>query len=140
MYYSVQCSEEISFDDKTVLVGATNAFPKMGGAFDMANYYDVCQQWNVPARPDVENKPVTSAAPTLILSGEYDPITPPSWGYIASQTLRHSFYLVFPGVGHGVSVGDICPFKVTEAFFTDPSIRPQLDCMSAMHEPDFIVD
>src|SRR5258708_1439192 len=37
MYYSVQCSEEISFDDQTALSVATKTFPKMEGAFDQTN-------------------------------------------------------------------------------------------------------
>ncbi len=138
MYFSVQCGEEVSFDDRDTLTNATTKFPKLASAFDMANYYDICQDWNVPQRPAIEKKAVTSAVPTLVLAGEYDPITPPGWGYLASQTLKHSYYLQFPGVGHGVSIGDTCPYRVTQSFLKDPSIRPDIGCMSFMGDPVFI--
>jgi pimeloyl-ACP methyl ester carboxylesterase len=138
MYFSVQCAEQVSFDERITLENATKQYPKLGNAFDMASYYDICQTWNVPQRPDIEKKAVTSDIPTLVLAGEYDPITPPGWGYLASQTLKHSFYLVFPGVGHGVSIGDVCPYRVTQSFLKDPSVRPDIGCMSVMAQPRFI--
>jgi hypothetical protein len=138
MYYSVQCAEEVSFDDRDTLVNATSKLPKLASAFDMAKYYDICQNWNVPQRPAIEKQAVKSDIPTLVLAGEYDPITPPGWGYLASQTLKHSYFLQFPGVGHGVSIGDSCPYKVTQSFLKDPSIRPDIGCMSFMGDPEFI--
>jgi len=113
-------------------------FPKLADAFDMTRYYDRCQTWGVKPAPAVENQPVTSTIQTLVMSGAYYPITPPSYGYQASQTLKHSFYFEFPGVGHGASVSDICPYKVAIAFIDNPLVRPNIGCISGMTEPDFI--
>ena len=72
-----------------------------------------------------------------ILSGEYDPITPPGYGWSAAQTLKHSFYYQFPGIGHGVSIGDLCPYDVTLAFWDKPTVKPDIACVSIMIEPQF---
>lgn len=55
-----------------------------------------------------QQEPVTSAIPTLILSGEYDPVTPPASGMLAARTLSKSYYFSFPGVGHVVVGANAC--------------------------------
>jgi len=138
MYYSVNCAEEADFDTLDTLENADKNFPKLDHVFNMVNYYTVCKNWDVKPAPPIERQPVTSAIPTLILSGEYDPITPPSYGYLASQTLRHSFLFQFPGVGHGVSIAERCPYDVTLAFLDNPTMRPDIGCVSFMQEPEFL--
>ncbi|MBK6845109.1 MAG: alpha/beta hydrolase [Gemmatimonadetes bacterium] len=46
---------------------------------------------------------VVSRVPTLILSGEMDPITPPRWGSNAAATLVNSRHLVLPHLSHEAS-------------------------------------
>jgi pimeloyl-ACP methyl ester carboxylesterase len=138
MYYSVQCAEEVSFNTLDSLEGAIKKFPKLADAFDMTQYYERCQMWGVKPAPAIENKAVTSPIQTLVMSGTYDPITPPSYGWQAAQTLKHSFYFEFPGVGHGASVSDICPYMVAIAFVENPLVRPEIGCISGMTEPSFI--
>ena len=57
----------------------------------------LCQLWNVQPVPAVQQQPITSAIPTLILSGEYDPVTPPAYGMLAARTLSRSYFFLFPG-------------------------------------------
>ena len=86
-----------------------------------------------------ETHPVTSAIPTLILSGEYDPITPPAASLRAAQTLRDSYRFVFPGTGHGVYQTGPCPDRIVGAFEDDPTHRPDATCIAAMTGPRFLV-
>jgi pimeloyl-ACP methyl ester carboxylesterase len=142
MYYSVQCAEEISFDTVEKLRAADKRFPKLGKAFDVESYYHACRIWNVDSAPEIENKAVvidkTKKIPTLLLSGEYDPITPPRYAGLVAQTLPGSWQFQFPGVGHGVSVGDACPYRVALAFFDKPTAKPEIGCMSTMSQPQFV--
>jgi hypothetical protein len=138
MYFSVQCAEEIAFDTQATLDNADKAYPKLSHVFDMGSYYQICQQWKVKQAPPVENKAVSSAAYTLVLAGAYDPVTPPRYGQLAAQSLKNSFYIEFPGVGHGASVGDRCPYQVALAFLDNPKTRPEIGCISAMIEPQFV--
>jgi hypothetical protein len=38
----------------------------------------------------------------LLLSGEADPVTPPSYAEQAAETLENSLHLVLPGQGHNI--------------------------------------
>ncbi len=138
MYYSVQCAEEVSFDTPETLENADKSFPKLMNSFDIQNYGKVCQVWNVKAAPAIENEPVKSSIYTLVEAGQYDPITPPDYGRMAAQGLSHSYYFEFPGVGHGASVGDPCPYKVAVAFVNNPKVKPQAGCISLMAAARFI--
>src|SRR5215813_8632078 len=47
------------------------------------------------------SKPVRSGAPVLILTGQWDPVTPPSNGDEAARYLPNSKHVVVPSGGHG---------------------------------------
>ena len=74
-----------------------------------------------------------------MLSGAYDPITPPQYGQMVALMLKHSYYMMFPGVGHGASVGDICPYRVALDFVDNPTVKPETGCVSVMTEPQFVI-
>ena len=100
----------------------------------------ICDMWGAEEADPIENEPVWSDIPTLILAGEYDPIAPPAWGALAAETLGNSFYYEFPGVGHGVSVsGEGCPLSVALAFLDDPTAEPDTSCLAEMDGPSFLV-
>ena len=76
-----------------------------------------------------------STIPTLILQGEYDPVTPPANGMLAAQTLSKSYFFLFPGVGHRVASPSSCPSDITNAFWEHPAEKPDASCISSMQEP-----
>ena len=89
--------------------------------------------------PAVQKEPVRSSIPTLILQGEYDPVTPPVNGMLAAQTLSKGYFFLFPGVGHGVVDSQVsnCPNDITNAFLENPAEKPDASCISNMFEPFF---
>jgi hypothetical protein len=91
----------------------------------------VCPGWGAGQAEPSANQPVTSSVFALVLSGEYDPITPPAWGQKAAKTLENAYAFEFAGVGHGVSGKTGCPQKLLAAFWTDPSTRPDVACPEA---------
>jgi pimeloyl-ACP methyl ester carboxylesterase len=139
MYFSVQCGEEASFETREQLVDADKAYPEQRNTFDAASTYEVCQQWGAKPAAPVENQPVTSDLPTLVLSGEYDPITPPAYNQEAAKTLSNSYLFKYPGIGHGVSVSGPCPLEMTKAFLNEPTSEPDSECIKSMGEPAFDV-
>lgn len=82
----------------------------------------------------VENQAVESDIPTLIFSGEFDPITPPTWGQLAAETLSKSQFLAFPGFGHGVLDsgidGGACSRQIVTDFLADPELPVDASCVS----------
>ena len=61
----------------------------------------ICEVWpRGPVDGDFA-EPLDSAVPALLLSGEFDPATPASYGAIAAKGFRNSLHVVVPGQGHG---------------------------------------
>jgi pimeloyl-ACP methyl ester carboxylesterase len=139
MYYSVQCAEEISFVTHAMLRSADQAYPRQRKVLDMGKYISVCGIWGVKPALAIENQPVISELPTLVLAGEYDPITPPIYGKEASKTLKNSTWLEFPGIGHGVSISDRCPEKIMLNFLDDPTQKLDASCIDTLKLPKFVI-
>jgi pimeloyl-ACP methyl ester carboxylesterase len=61
----------------------------------------ICEVWpQGPVDADFA-KPLDSAVPALLLSGEFDPATPAAYGAAAAKGFRNGLHLVVPGQGHG---------------------------------------
>lgn len=139
MYYSVRCNEEVVFETPEQLAAADDNFPKQRGLFDPGSYTPICNAWQAGAAPTVENEPVKSDIPTLVMSGQYDPVTPPTDAKKVADTLGRSFYVNFPGYGHGVSIDGDCALGVTQQFFDDPTKQPDAGCIDDLEGPAFAV-
>ena len=139
MYYSVGCGEEVPFSDPEQISAAARADPRFGEYFDSTAVLAICRRWGARQTDPIENLPVASEIPTLVLAGEYDPITPPAWGRLAAETLDISFYYEFPGIGHGVALSGKCPLGIALAFLDIPRKKPDGTCISRMSGPRFRV-
>ncbi len=142
VYYSVECGEDAPFTTAQQVTAAANVLDPVIRPDILTGQLgelQVCQGWHVKAVPAAQRQPVKSAIPTLILSGQYDPITPPANSLQAAQTLSHSYRFVFPGTGHGVYQTDSCPNHIVVAFLDNPTQRPDDSCIAAMTGPHFLV-
>jgi pimeloyl-ACP methyl ester carboxylesterase len=94
MRMSVACAEDQPFmHDKTIPPGYL-------GDFTVRVFNEVCSVWPRGSIPAGFTDPVRSNAPTLLISGEFDPVTPPENAEQAAQTLPNSLHIVVPGMGH----------------------------------------
>lgn len=141
MYYSIMCGEDMAYTTQQKLIEETQKLHPPLNTLLMPNTkydYEICKVWNQPAVPSEQKQPVKSQVPTLILAGEYDPITPPSQGEMAHSTLPKSTFLVFPGTGHGVFMTNICPMTIMNSFMSNPERTPSSSCLRSVPEPPFI--
>jgi len=138
--YSARCYDEILFETREDMVRADEAFPHQQDVFDMASFWDICDAWGVGSAPPVENQPVRSAIPALVLAGAYDPATPPDDGRAAAATLQNSFFFEFPASGHGVVLDGGCPLSIVFAFLDNPRRKPDTTCMTQLEGPAFDVE
>ena len=136
MYYSVHCQEEAPYTNVDQMKAATQQTPDFAVLGDPGTL-EVCQNWKVPAAPAIENQPVRSDVPTLVISGEFDPITPPAFGETAAQTLSKSFDFMIPRAGHGSSVSEDCPRSLLLAFLADPAKKPDDACLAELAQTAF---
>ncbi len=142
MAYSVQCYEEFPFTAATnapAFDGTMHPLIAEQAAFLRELEGEVCAFWGAGTAPARENAAVTSDVPTLLLAGEYDPVTPPEWADVTAATLPNSTTLVFPGRGHGISLDGDCPTTVTLAFLADPTAPLDTACLDAPGTPPAFV-
>jgi pimeloyl-ACP methyl ester carboxylesterase len=139
MNNSVQCYEEAPFNPPEAIAAAAEAVPPLLNVFTLSATLQICELWGAGTAGPIEDEPVYSDIPTLVLAGEYDPITPPAAGRLAAETLSNSFYYEFPGLGHGVTL-DSCPLTITLAFLDDPTAEPEITCLDSMRGPEFYTD
>lgn len=134
MTFSVQCHEEVPFSSEAVLEEALTDYPEFAGLYRQSVAgvlgFRVCETWGAGVAPAEENAPVWSDMPTLILTGEFDPITPPRWGLQAAETLPLSYPFEVPRVGHGASFVDGCPREMMLAFLDDPAVALDGACLA----------
>ena len=100
-----------------------------------------CDAWGAatPAQA-FEQAPVTSTIPTLVLSGELDPVTPPAWGAQAAATITPSYAFVFPGIGHGGNAfSSTCGANLVRQFLRSPDEAPSASCLDQMRPVEFYV-
>ncbi|MBX3080973.1 MAG: alpha/beta hydrolase [Anaerolineae bacterium] len=143
MFNSVECAEEIPFNslDKAKAAAAQiDASLQAWVLADLDITYATCAIWQVQSAPAIESQPVNSDVPTLVLAGEYDPITPPAWGQRAAANLSHSYFFTFPGMGHGVTFDDVCPQQISLSFLENPATQPDASCIKSMSPPNFVTD
>ncbi|WP_286265744.1 alpha/beta fold hydrolase [Thalassotalea atypica] len=90
-------------------------------------------------RPSSEfYQPVTADIPTLVLSGNLDPVTPPSNGEKSDATLVNSHHIVVKNAAHIVASSD-CGVDVVNQFLTE--LKPdQLDekCLTEIPDESFM--
>jgi len=133
MYFSVLCHDEVPFSSPDAFEAARARHPELAGMYDHFEIgplaYEVCDAWGAGAAAARENEPVRSAIPTLIMTGQYDPIVPPAFGEAIAESLEDATFLLFPGLSHGAS-GTECATNIMLAFLDDPSVTPDAGCLS----------
>ena len=100
LHYSVTCAEDVP------RIGADDRAKALGGVRAAAlaeQVIAVCDAWPKGTMPADFATPVTSDKPVLLLSGEFDPVTPPAYADAAAKTLSNSKHVVAAGMGHIVS-------------------------------------
>ena len=132
MYYSVVCSEEIPLDSGKISFDGLKPYVSRTAGIQSQYYQDVCKIWDVEALPPYVNQPVVSDKPVLLLSGQFDPITPPSFASLTAETLPNSYNIVDPYGSHGVAFDDECLNQIILAFLDDPSTEPDASCLDSV--------
>ena len=99
MYLSVTCAEDLPMikPDETEKNGA-NTFL---GDYRLIQQRAACEHWVRGNIPSNYSEPTRSKVPALIMTGEWDPVTPPIYGDTAAKYLPNSLHVVVPHGGHG---------------------------------------
>lgn len=128
LYNSIECRETWATVDRAArrrMIETSGVYGLNAGTSKSPAF---CPVWRVAAAPASERQPVKSAIPTLLLSGNFDWLTPPTWAREAARHLSSSRHVVFRAQGHGVVVQDPCAARLRDAFVDEPNPRRALPC------------
>ena len=82
MALSVTCAEEMPFNDPALVAEAGGDLSPTLAQYARSVVEEAqasCALWQVEPAPALENEPVRSDIPALLLVGDYDPVTPPDY-------------------------------------------------------------
>ena len=117
MQWSVICAE----DADRYRADPRDAQTVLGEDFS-GPFFSVCQHWPRGTRPAGFEKPLATAVPALLMSGELDPVTPPEYGARVAKALPKARHVVLKGQGHNV-IGTGCMPKLVGQFIERADAR-----------------
>src|SRR6266403_1443837 len=139
MQNSVICSEDVPFfatgDVDRAAISRTYQ-----GADQLDALLEICKLWpRGPVDADL-HAPLHSDIPTLLLSGEADPVTPPADAERAARGLARHRHLILSGEGHGQVATGCIPRLMAE--FLDAAAPDKLDaaCLERHSPAPFFVN
>lgn len=139
VYLSVTCAEDLPFFE--LEEGRRLAEGTFLGDYRVRDQKAACAAWPVSAVSRAFLEPVVSDAPALLLSGQWDPATPPAQAEQALRTLRNARHVVFPSGAHGffgLTGGPACAQKLITDFVRSADPRGlDASCASSVRRPPF---
>ncbi|AZI44075.1 alpha/beta hydrolase [Deinococcus psychrotolerans] len=134
MQFAVGCNEVVPYGQPKDQV-STGATRVMTAVFDKAlgMYSAACVGFTWARLPATLRQPVDSNVPTLMLSGLFDPVTPPAYAREVAAHLSQAQLVEFVDGAHGqldLSGSHACANDLMTSFITDPLTRVKPDCAS----------
>jgi pimeloyl-ACP methyl ester carboxylesterase len=127
MQLSVICSE----DAGRFVVDPADADSLLGT--DMITVMQAqCAGWPKGERPKDFHDPLKSEVPVLLLSGEFDPVTPPRYGDEAAEGYAKGRHLVVRGRGHIVLTAGCMPRLAAEFVAQADAKALDASCLDVM--------
>ena len=137
MQLSVICAEDAPKNTPDDLQKGSES--TLFGKYVMSIQQQACGFWPRGTVDDAFYEPVTSDIPTLVLSGEVDPVTPPTWGEQVAATLSKSKHIVIAGTGHTAG-GTGCGQRLMREFIEEGSTADlDTSCVDKVRRPAFFV-
>lgn len=101
--------------------------PAAASVLDRAQLFGLCDDWSeLGPAPLV---PIGTTVPTLVLSGEFDPVTRPSQSrHVAALIGANARWVEFPRIGHNVRAFSPCGAKIAADFIDNPAQSPDTSC------------
>jgi pimeloyl-ACP methyl ester carboxylesterase len=137
MQLSVLCSEDAAHATPEELARASSG--TVFGRNLLMGQMRACEFWPKGEIDASYYEPVVSDVPTLVLSGELDPVTPPAWGQSVATHLTHARHIEMPGSGHGV-IGTACGWELVQSFIRRGTVDGlDTSCVGTTHRPPFFL-
>ncbi|HKC66019.1 MAG TPA: alpha/beta hydrolase [Pyrinomonadaceae bacterium] len=135
MYFSVTCSEDVSFISEEEIRSETK--DTFLADYRVRVHQAACREWPRSIVPRDFTNAVNSDAPVLLLSGEVDPASPHWLGEEVARHLPNSLQVTIPFGGHGYF--SPCISAITAEFIARGSVKGlSTSCVEATKRPPFV--
>lgn len=138
LYLCVTCTEDVPFI-KTAEIDSLTSGTFME-TYRIDQQKQACANWAKGTIPENFLQPVTASTPTLIVTGSFDPVTPPSMSKEIMKTLSNGQLVEMPYMSHvfdGLS-NESCFDNLVVEFLTAPQKKlKSLDCTKSMIPPPY---
>lgn len=102
MYLTVTCAEDIPWVKRSEGESRNFKLNTFLGDYRLEQQREACALWPRATVNSDYFKPVRSDVPVLIITGEWDPVTPPANGEFVARTFPNSLQVVVPHGAHGL--------------------------------------
>ena len=139
-FLSVTCAEDVAFVKEAEIPAAVAG--TFLGDFRIRGQQAACEGWPIAHLDETFLAPVVADVPSLLVSGQLDPVTPASDGEAVARSLRHSRHVVVPGGGHSLNgmTGQECLFGLMGKLIESGSVDGlDTSCVAKMQRPPFEV-
>jgi pimeloyl-ACP methyl ester carboxylesterase len=138
MQNSVVCSEDVP-----LFAGANIDRSRLADTYQGTDQLDaleaICAIWPTgPVDKDLHAR-LQSDVPTLLLSGEADPVTPPATAERAARGLTRHRHLILAGEGHGQLANACVPRLMAQFLDAEAPERINTACLAEHTAPPFFV-
>jgi pimeloyl-ACP methyl ester carboxylesterase len=100
LYLSITCAEDLPWIKPGE--GERLSANTFLGDYRLRQQREACSLWPRATIPKDYSEPTKADAPVLILTGSWDPVTPPAHGDAAAKHLANSLHVVVPHGAHGL--------------------------------------
>ena len=142
MYLTVTCAEDIPWVKRSEGESERYAQNTFLGDYRLQQQREACALWPRASVDSDYFKPVRSDVPVLILTGEWDPVTPPANGDFVTRTFPNSLHVVVPHGAHGLGglEGLDCIERLATEF-VERGTNKGLDtsCVKNVHRRGFVL-
>lgn len=117
-YLAVECRDRPHYRDP---------LPAGANVLDRLQPYGLCSDWSETGPAPLV--PIGTAVPTLVLAGEFDPVTRPSQSqHVAAVIGPNAHWVEIPRIGHNVRAFSPCGTKIVANFIDNPAQVPDTSC------------
>ena len=138
MYLCVTCTETIPYEDYELAV--SQAAGTLMGTYRLEQQHNACDLWIKGEIPSDFHQMWEMNIPTLIVSGEIDPVTPPEYGDDLASYLPYSIHVIIPNAAHEfATVWNDCIDSLVAQFISQGHLAGlNADCVNTNTRPPFV--
>jgi len=129
---SVDCAEESAYGDLAQHAANRAAVSPLVGEHEnfLSDFLGpICAFWGVDPVDPVRFEPVVSEVPILVVSGSFDPITPPVYGDVIAASNTNTTHVVATALGHSPLDGlGRCGLRLVRQFLREPLTELDPSC------------